>query len=203
METMKQVFRSATEEQMPMMEERLACLREAGRVLHEVSHPSPPSLLPSNPRFSSPRPPSPALTRSQKHNGSVEDLISAGQSSAARLVNVLARDFPCLRDEFRYEGRKRPVRFLKRAQIFVADVWACFDGESYGHFPDIDKITMFADYRVPQILNSMGCLYYSPKLVSSITRHQLIESGSPLEIQLRGEFVPLTRVGNEVGKVQG
>jgi hypothetical protein len=36
------------------------------------------------------------------------------------------------------------VRFLKRAQIFVADLWAAFDGEGYGEFNDIDKITMFA-----------------------------------------------------------
>jgi hypothetical protein len=36
------------------------------------------------------------------------------------------------------------VRFLKRAQIFVADLWAAFDGESWGEFNDIDKITMFA-----------------------------------------------------------
>lgn len=137
--------------------------------------------------------PEPGTNTAQKHNGSVEDLIGAGKSSAARLVNVLARDFPCLRDEAHYEGRKRPVRFLKRAQIFVADVWACFDGEGYGDFPDIDRITMFADYRVPQILNSMGCLYYSPKLVSSITRHQLLEPGCALEIQLRGKPPP-TRV---------
>jgi hypothetical protein len=40
------------------------------------------------------------------------------------------------------------VRFLKRAQILVADLWAAFDGESYGEFNDIDKITMFAgNYR--------------------------------------------------------
>lgn len=36
------------------------------------------------------------------------------------------------------------VRFYKRAQILVADLWACFEGESYGHFHDIDTITMFA-----------------------------------------------------------
>jgi hypothetical protein len=65
-------------------------------------------------------------------------------------------------------------------------VWACYDGTGYGEFHDIDKITMFADYRVPQILNSMGCLYYSPKLVSMIARRQTVESGSYLELQLRG-----------------
>jgi hypothetical protein len=40
---------------------------------------------------------------------------------------------------------------MKRAQILIADVWACFNGEAYGAFADIDTITMFADYRVPQV----------------------------------------------------
>lgn len=33
---------------------------------------------------------------------------------------------------------------MKRAQIFVADLWAAFEGEGYGEFHDIDQITMFA-----------------------------------------------------------
>lgn len=36
-EKMKYVFRSATDEKMPMLKERLECLREAGQVLYEVS----------------------------------------------------------------------------------------------------------------------------------------------------------------------
>ena len=39
------------------------------------------------------------------------------------------------------------VYFLKRAQIFVADVWHRFEGRGYGEFHDIDSLTMFADYR--------------------------------------------------------
>jgi hypothetical protein len=78
------------------------------------------------------------------------------------------------------------VRFLKRAQICVADLWAAFDGESFGQFDDIDKITMFADYRVPQILNTLGCLSYSPKLDNTIRQKRLIENGHTWEIQLRG-----------------
>jgi hypothetical protein len=58
------------------------------------------------------------------------------------LVNLIAEKFTCFRDEGTFEKKK--VRFLKRAQIFVADLWAAFDGESYGEFNDIDKITMFA-----------------------------------------------------------
>jgi len=36
LDVLKQVFRSCTDEEMPLLEERLACLREAGRVLYEV-----------------------------------------------------------------------------------------------------------------------------------------------------------------------
>jgi hypothetical protein len=57
-------------------------------------------------------------------------------------VNLLADYFPSFRDETKFEGRR--VRFLKRAQIFTADLWAAFDAQGYGEFDDIDKITMFA-----------------------------------------------------------
>ena len=67
----------------------------------------------------------------------------------------------------------------------MADLWACFNGEGPGEFHDIDKLTMFADYRVPQILNTMGCLYYSPPLSSTIKNGKLIDSGSLWEVELR------------------
>jgi hypothetical protein len=116
------------------------------------------------------------------------NLVLAANGSAAALVNLLARDFPCFRDEHRFEGRRKPIRFLKRAQIFVADIWACFGGESFGSFRDIDKITMFADYRVPQMLNTMGCMYYSPPLDAAIKEKRMLEVGGSWEMQLRGEW---------------
>jgi hypothetical protein len=87
----------------------------------------------------------------------------------------------------RFEGRKT-VRILKRAQILVADLWACFDGLDYGEFYDIDKITMFADYRIPQILNSLGCMQYSPLLETTLRKKKLIETGHSWEVQIRGMF---------------
>lgn len=36
LELLRHVFRSTTEEEIPLLEERLACLREAGKVLYEV-----------------------------------------------------------------------------------------------------------------------------------------------------------------------
>jgi hypothetical protein len=109
---LRHVFRSATDEEIPMFSERVQCLREAGRVLHE------------------------------HFDGSVVTLIEDAKGSAAGLVNILAERFSCFRDEGVFEKKK--VRFLKRAQIFVADLWAAFEGEGLGKFDDIDKITMFA-----------------------------------------------------------
>ena len=64
------------------------------------------------------------------------------KGSAVELVNLLVDRFPQFRDEAYSE--RRNLRFYKRAQIFVADLWACFEGTSFGTFADIDKITMFA-----------------------------------------------------------
>ncbi|KAJ4338390.1 hypothetical protein N0V87_003933 [Didymella glomerata] len=120
----------------------------------------------------------------EEFDGSVVTLIEDAKNSAAGLVNLLAEKFVCFADEGTFERKK--VRFLKRAQIFVADLWAAFDGESYGEFNDIDRITMFADYRVPQMLHSLGMMWFCPSLEAKIRRLEIIESGHTWEMQIRG-----------------
>ncbi|KAL4952693.1 hypothetical protein BDW69DRAFT_18203 [Aspergillus filifer] len=156
-ELIKHVFRSATDEEMPLLKERLECLREAGRVL------------------------------CNDFDGSFISCIYSANHSAASLVNLLAESFSCFRDEAIFQGRR--VRLYKRAQILVADLWACFDGEGYGEFQDIDKITMFADYRIPQMLHYLGCLMYSPPLETRIRKQEEIPSGSSWEIELRATSI--------------
>lgn len=121
---------------------------------------------------------------SQKYNGGFTACISLAHKSASRLVNLLYGNFPCFRDAVQYEGRE--VRFLKRAQILVADLWACFDGKGYGEFHDIDSITMFADYRVPQMLYSLSVLRYSRGLERHVRQLNEIGAGSRWEIEIRG-----------------
>jgi len=45
---------------------------------------------------------------------------------------------------------------------------------------------MFADYRIPQMLYTLGCLEYSPPLTSHIRSLKPIASGHNWEIELRG-----------------
>ncbi|KAL2011024.1 hypothetical protein VTN00DRAFT_3742 [Thermoascus crustaceus] len=156
-ELLRHVFRSVTYEEIPLFQERVQCLREAGRVLYE------------------------------QFDSSFTNCIYDANHSAAALVNLLAENFPCFRDEAVFEGRR--VRFYKRAQILVADLWACFEGEGYGDFHDIDKITMFADYRIPQMLHQLGCLMYSPPLESHIRQLKPLPSGSTWEVELRGTSI--------------
>lgn len=105
----------------------------SGATEEEITAESPDQKAPATPLQAS-RPSRPDMT--------VVHLIEEADHSAGKLVNLLAKHFPCFRDEGRFDGRK--VRFLKRAQIFVADLWAAFNGKGFGHFHDIHHLTMFA-----------------------------------------------------------
>lgn len=113
------------------------------------------------------------------------NIISRADQSAAGLVNLLVSHFPNFQDSTSFHGK--PVRLYKRAQILVADLWACFNGASYGTFTDIDSaLTMFADYRIPQMLQSLSCLWYSPRLESRIARRDEFVAGEDMEVEIRG-----------------
>ena len=62
------------------------------------------------------------------------------------------------------------VFFYKRAQIFVADIHGAFTGQGLGKFHDVGLLTMFADYRVPVVLQVAGVLQYSPSLDSKVQK---------------------------------
>lgn len=115
---------------------------------------------------------------------SFTQVISQAEKSAMRLVDLVSFRIPSFNDISRYKGQE--VAIMKRAQILVSDIWCCFEGKGYGEFYDIDQITMFADYRVPQILHFLGCVSYSPELVSRIRSKKLIPNGDPMEVELRG-----------------
>lgn len=86
--------------------------------------------------------PSAGYRKPPKSDLSVVRLIEKAEHSAGKLVNLLVKHFPSFRDEARFDGKR--VRLLKRAQIFVADLWAAFNGTGYGEFKDIGEITIFA-----------------------------------------------------------
>ncbi|XP_017752669.1 PREDICTED: UPF0553 protein C9orf64 homolog [Eufriesea mexicana] len=148
------IFRGDTETSIPLLDERVKCLRNAGKVLLE------------------------------KYEGTFVNCIKRCFGSAAKLLRLIVKEFESYQDEANYRDHR--VCFYKRGQILVADIWACFKGEGIGEFKDIDCITMFADYRVPQVLVHFGALRYSKPLLSKLQSDIELENGSLDEIEIRG-----------------
>lgn len=67
---------------------------------------------------------------------------------------------------FLSQGKK--IAFYKRAQILLADFWGIVEERGDGSVPDLDDLTMFADYRVPQALVYLGVLRYSDSLMNTL-----------------------------------
>ena len=114
-------------------------------------------------------------------------LIAAAGGSAARLVELIVSTFPSFADTATYGGQE--VRFYKRAQILVADLVGAFDGQGLGAFADLDGLTAFADYKVPQVLRRLGVLAYGDDLAARIDRFDPIPAGSPEEVEIRAATV--------------
>lgn len=152
-----EIFKSSTNESMPMYEERVQVLQEAGKVFEKFGFTS------------------------------FTEFLELADHSSQDLIQLVIQNFNSFDDIHYYyhNDEKIKVEILKRVQILIADIWACFEGEGYGEFHDIDTITMFADYRIPQMLHTLGCLEYSSRLKSRLDNLELISSGDSMEIELR------------------
>jgi hypothetical protein len=113
-----------------------------------------------------------------EHGGSFTALVDSAGGSAAALVEQLA-GWRCFADSSRYEGLELP--FLKRAQIAAADLARA----GVARFDDLHRLTMFADNLVPHVLALDGVLELDPALAQRIERGELLEHGSPEEVELR------------------
>jgi len=124
---------------------------------------------------------------SERFEGRAINLFEAADGSAARLIQLLTEHFSSFRDEAVYDGRK--VCFYKRAQILAADLHGAFGGEGLGRLGDLDQLTAFADYKLPQVLRHLGILRYDKDLNARIDAKELIPAGSAEEIEIRAHTV--------------
>lgn len=108
-----------------------------------------------------------------------------GRISVDSLMHWLVSTFHSFFDVAWYEGRS--VYFMKRAQIMVADLWMAMEGDGpWGLFDDISKLTMFADYRVPQVLMGLKVLQVDEELMSRLDNKELMSIHDEAVIELRG-----------------
>jgi hypothetical protein len=114
-------------------------------------------------------------------------LVEAAEGSALNLVRLLARKLSSFRDVATYHGRE--IYFYKRAQILAADLFGAFGGEEWGRFFDMEQLTAFPDYKLPQVLRHLGIFRYSDELARKIDSLTLIDPGSPEEVEIRANTV--------------
>lgn len=123
----------------------------------------------------------------ERYDGWFGAVIEASGGSAPDLVRRVVADFPSFDDVARYAGQE--VRLYKRAQILVSDLYGAFDGRGWGELHDLERLTAFADYKVPQILRAEGILEYSPALAARIDAREAITPESPEEVEIRAATV--------------
>lgn len=120
-------------------------------------------------------------------DGQFLEAITEANRSAAKLVREVLAGLPSFRDTAPWNGHE--IRLYKRAQILVADLYGAFNGAGPGHFNDLDTLTAFADYKVPQVLRQHGILTYAPDLSARIAKHQLIPPDSEAELEIRAATI--------------
>jgi hypothetical protein len=114
-------------------------------------------------------------------------LVEAAEGSAVGLVRLLATQFESFRDVAEYRGQE--AIFYKRAQIFAADLHGTFQGKDWGAFKDIDQLTAFADYKLPQVLRHLGILQYEKDLARQVDTGTLFEPGGIEEVEIRASTI--------------
>ena len=64
-----------------------------------------------------------------------------------------------------------------------------FPGAGLGALDDMDKLTAFADYKVPQVLHHLGVLVYDVELTHLLRQCIEIPAGTPLEVEIRAATI--------------
>ncbi|EED94810.1 predicted protein [Thalassiosira pseudonana CCMP1335] len=153
----------------------------------------------------------------EQHGGSALQMISKANQSADALVRIIMDTFPGFRDYVdtdasgEWETVKASLTAIhlhKRAQIATADIWAalgrCNDQSvqttnttnpehaklfTCCHFTDMDAVTTFPDYRVPQILRHVAVLRYGSQLANLIDNQLELEKSGMDEVSIRASTV--------------
>lgn len=118
-----------------------------------------------------------------KYGGWFSKAVTASERSALMLVRELVSSFPSFNDIAHYQGQE--IRFYKRAQILVADLYGAFGGRDWGEFHDLEKLTAFADYKLPQMLRGMGILEYDERLAGKVDSRIELLPGGEEEVEIR------------------
>ena len=127
----------------------------------------------------------PVLVR--EFGGRWHEVVRRAGGSAVRLVDLLVTHFPSWDDAAQFEGRR--VAFYKRAQLAAGMLYQAFGGQGWGAFEDFGRLTVYADYKLPQVLRKLGILVYDEALSAQVDSRTPIPAGSRREVEIRAATV--------------
>jgi len=81
------------------------------------------------------------------------------------------------------------VAFYKRAQLAAAMLYEAFEGKGLGDLRRTEELSMFADYKLPQVLRRLSILRYAPHLAERVDRREPLATGSREEVEIRAATV--------------
>jgi hypothetical protein len=113
-----------------------------------------------------------------EHSGRFAAVVEAASGSAPALAGLLS-EWGAFADVSTHDGC--PVPFYKRAQLVPADL----NRTGTVALGDEDRLTAFADNLVPHVLRVDDVLRLDPALEGAIEAGELLEHGSPEEVELR------------------
>jgi len=136
------------------------------------------------------------------YHGRFLEFLDNAHGDATKLVELVATSFPGFQDETilfeekttttttntthdQHQQTKTRIVFLKRAQIFVGDVNAGLEL----NLRNMDRLTTFADYRVPQILRQYEVLEYTFELADRVDSQMELKKDSIEEVSIRAATV--------------
>jgi hypothetical protein len=123
----------------------------------------------------------------ERYVGRFTNAVETAGRDAVELALLLAHDFASFADVAEWNDRQVP--FLKRAQICVADLNVTFAGKDWGALDNLDRLTAFADYKLPQLLRAEGVLVYAPELAELVDSYTPLPPGADAEVEIRAATV--------------
>ena len=146
-----------------------------------------------------------------EYNGLCTNFVKECNKDATKLVKKIIDNFCCFRDAAIYNGEQ--IFFYKRAQILVSDLYLAFldimnskknneENDIINFTQDsISQLTMFADYRVPQILRAKGILSYDKYLSELVDNKKELAHGGKEEVEIRASTIQaVEKIKNELAK---
>lgn len=119
----------------------------------------------------------------EKFNGNLSTLIKQADNDTIKLCNLVIENFPSFSDTSVF--MRKQINFYKRAQILSYDI-SLLEGIK---LKNIDKLTAFADYKLPQILRDFEVLNYSKELADKVDNYIVLEKDSREEIEIRSAMI--------------